>query len=775
MRPSPRSMTRVHRAASLLLAASTLGLATVARAETGAPAGLAIAALHVAPTATSPTPATETVLKRLPAGTAELTLRGENATRSFTLPLGRNEAARIASFQISLLNAVSLLPERSSVMVAINGTVIATLPATAASKAALLTLKIPTGVLVPGPNTVRVSAALSHRVDCSIGATYELWAALDPALTGFLLPRDVAMVGRTLDDLALEPLAEDGTTRIHLRMDDGADAADIARAGRLVAALAHRAGLQRPVVDAGPALGEGAGFDLAVLPGSAGETMVRDLKQVSRSDGLVIGRDAASGRLVVVLTGASGVELDRIAGNLDKGEQTHAAGGAEAGFRKTFADLGLPTENFYGRHYTATLPVDLPPDFLASNDRARLLIDGAHAASLVEGSGIVFRVNGTLVSSMPLAAGRAERFQHAVVELPLRFFHPGHNDLSIEATSSAVYDEDCNSLTMPHEARLTIAGSSEFDFPDFAHLAALPQIPAAMAGNGVSGGSPVNLYLTDADRGSIGAGLTVLANMAATHGSIGAPTVHLGGPSGADTPGIVIAAADQLPEFIAASLRQIVLPVGEGATNVAPGGGMPAASDAAGDPAPSSATMQTPADTVIGGDLDAFGARLSSAAAVTDGLLRSRGFFFPGTGQGELLPATASTMIIAALPSQSYAPLAGGVPLPRLTRDAAQWLVVTAADAPTYEAGLRRLVTSGRWTALGGEAVALDLGDDTLRTRQPRVVSYLVPARFVLSDVRPILGGIMSDNIVLSIAALLVLMSILGLSTHALIRRMGAR
>jgi hypothetical protein len=41
--------------------------------------------------------------------------------------------------------------------------------------------------------------------------------------------------------------------------------------------------------------------------------------------------------------------------------------------------------------------------------------------------------------------------------------------------------------------------------------------------------------------------------------------------------------------------------------------------------------------------------------------------------------------------------------------------------------------------------------------------------------VRPILGGVFSDNIVLSLGVLLLLMSALGLSTHVLIRRMGGR
>jgi hypothetical protein len=51
----------------------------------------------------------------------------------------------------------------------------------------------------------------------------------------------------------------------------------------------------------------------------------------------------------------------------------------------------------------------------------------------------------------------------------------------------------------------------------------------------------------------------------------------------------------------------------------------------------------------------------------------------------------------------------------------------------------------------------------------------VLPDHLVIADVRPILGGLFSDNIALSLVVLMLLMSMLGLSTHALIRRMGAR
>ena len=76
---------------------------------------------------------------------------------------------------------------------------------------------------MPGSNTVEISVALAHRVDCSVNATYELWAMLDPAQTGIVTDRGSPSSARTLDDIAAEPLAEDGTTRIHVRMAEDAE------------------------------------------------------------------------------------------------------------------------------------------------------------------------------------------------------------------------------------------------------------------------------------------------------------------------------------------------------------------------------------------------------------------------------------------------------------------------------------------------------------------------------------------------------------------------
>ena len=207
-----------------------------------------LAATHSAGAATPPSTLFDktvqpSVLKHLPAGHDEMVFRGETAQRSWSVYLGRAEVDHTKAFQLALKNTVLLLPERSFVRLSINNHVLATVPARAPNITSLIPVTIPPGVLVPGFNKVDVSVSMTHRVDCSAGATYELWTALDPAQTGFVVPSLSAGTIRGIDELAGEPLAEDGTTRIYLRTSEADDAAAIGRAGRFFR-RASRAGLR---------------------------------------------------------------------------------------------------------------------------------------------------------------------------------------------------------------------------------------------------------------------------------------------------------------------------------------------------------------------------------------------------------------------------------------------------------------------------------------------------------------------------------------------------
>ena len=448
-------------------------------------------------------PAPATALKHLPAGHDELIFRGESAHRSWSVFVGRGEIEHTKVFQLALKNAVALMPDRSSVKLTINGRLLATVPERSSEGLSVVPVGIPPGLLVPGFNTVDVSVTMAHRVDCSVAATYELWTQLDPAQTGFVFPSSPGAGLRSISDLAGEALAEDGTTRIGLRMADVGDAAAIGRAALFVDALVARAGLVRPIVRAEPGGGHGPGFDVVITTAGTRDDAARTLRILGREDGVTLAKDTVSDRLVLLVSGSDDADLDRqISSFVAKG--SHLSPPAPAGrmivdgeTRRSFASLGLPTESFAGRHYASALDVVLPGDFYPANyDKAQLLIDSSYAASLDPDSDLVFRVNGALVSSLRLGPDRAGVLRHEMVELPLRFFHPGHNEVALEAITATPADRQCDTTAMSNDVRFTLAGSSEIAFPRFAHLGTIPQIPGAMArAQQADGRSSAELYL----------------------------------------------------------------------------------------------------------------------------------------------------------------------------------------------------------------------------------------------------------------------------------------
>ena len=719
------------------------------------------------------------VLKHLPAGHDEMTFRGETTRRSWPIYLARGDIERTRTFQLALKSTVALLPEHSAVKLSINGHLLATVPVRSSEGFAVVPVAIPSGVLVPGFNSVDVSVAMEHRVDCSIAATYELWTLLDPAQTGFVVPAGSTSGLRSIDDIAGEPLAEDGTTRIALRTTDLDNADAIGRAARFIDALVHRADLARPVVQIGSDGGHGPGFDVVITTTGARDDVTRNLRIMGREDDIAFAKDPVTDRLVLILSGVDAADLDRqIAGFAARGTRLSMPSPAgeiiaDGETLRSFADLGLPTESFSGRHYTSSLDVVLPSDFYPANyDKAQLLIDSTYSANIDPNSDLVFRVNGSLVSSLRLGPDRGGVLQHEQVDLPLRFFHPGHNEIALEAVTSTPADRQCDTADRSHDVRFTLSGTSEIAFPRFAHLGTIPQIPGAMASGGPGGGrGRLDVYLPSADPSSIGAGLTVLANMASERRETGVPAIHLGAPKDGDVPGLVVAPYDGLPSALSNPLRAVM---------AVPDKSQPSGATMDDGIKGSFAASDVRRPLALGPDLgsaDRQRMRFDPWRLIADARrsLQNQGFFF-GSEQGDrMVPFTAHSLMVAAVEPGSAQRAVSRVDLPRFTSDKAQWLVVTAADTGVLNDGLLRLISDGQWKALDGQAVSLDAENGHLASIQPSQVAYVAPDQLVLSDVRPILGGIISNHIEISLLALVLLMTILGVSTHSLIRRSGSK
>ena len=728
-------------------------------------------------------------LIRLPATQANLTFRGESAVSAWPIYLDEKQASQITGFQMALLNTVSVLPERSSLRVSINGTDIGEVPAASAQTASIISMPVPKGLLASGFNAVTIRTTLIHRVDCSVMATHELWATLKPAHTGFTLPAPAKASLPSIQDLAGFNLAEDGTAHIHFRSDTGPTTADLDRAGRFIAAIVKRAHLLRPIVDVGPAPGTGPGFD--VIIGRTADLQSAGIKapaELARVDNVAIGREEVKDRVVLTLSAADDAALDSALESFAARSRASEPVGAPAGLRLleqsaglavrggdrlSLTDLGLGDVNAVGRRFVGTLRVSLPEDvYPGSFARAHLYLDGTRAGDLDPAAAMTIRVNGKIASFSNIGAALPETFRRHRIDLPLNVFHPGSNEIEIEAVTPSSVDATCDTMQMRNSIRLSLSGRSVLEFPTFAHLRLTPEL----AGNLNVNHTARNIYLPDTTVLSLASGLTLAANVATLDaglvqrpGEVGNTVAfHLGPPRSTDAPGVVVVTFDRLPAHLAGPLSRIAKttfdqPIEFDDTTMT--------LHSNGD-APSAAAKEQTKPKKI----DRLTAMYDRASGDVGSLLQSLHFYFGGVGHSpDLLPVSSETLIVAAVEPAAAPHVIAGIPFPRISSRPDQWVVLSGGSMTIVHAGIEHLLIDNTLSKLAGQAVSLDLNTNEMQFRDPVDHTYVVSGSVAFSELRPILGGFMSDNIGLSAIALLMLLTILGGSTHLFIRTLGDR
>lgn len=716
----------------------------------------------VTPSPVSEAPAT---LRPLPAGPDDLVLRGEAARRSFSVALSSPEVDAIRQLQIGLSHSVVLLPEASFLKVSINGHPLDAVPLTAGSAAARVSLDVPAGLLRQGANAVDIETTMRHRVDCSIGATYELWTRLDPVRTGFVTTGTARVPVATLADLGQTSLAADGTTRIHLVSASASDAAALDRAAALIDALVIQAHLPRPIVDIGPAAGQDTGFDVILDDGIVEASSIE-----GRDGGLGFVRDAATGRLGVVLMGHD--EAERVAALAEiTGRPVSPAPARnhevtlEGATHLALADLDVRTGDFAGRHGESAFGLTLPADFFPGDyDQARLSLDGRYAAGFDASSALALRVNGSLAATAPLSSPGGGVLRQQALNVPLSFFHPGRNEVVLESTATRPEDRDCGARPNGTEARLDLSPQSALVFPAFARLGTAPQLAAPLASPGAAALPPVPVYLGPEGQETAGAALTVLASKAAAGTPIAHPAIRFAMPTPTDAPGLVVASWTSLPVRLALAVadtmtaRSADWPVPPVPVEVRSGARPRSLADAIHEVGAMPAVAEALQNIrTFGRDIR----RLAPAGAVTRSAAAAR------------LPVSAHTLLFAA--AAADLPHGPASAIPGFSADARQWLLVTAPSAALVESGTARFIAEGRWPTLQGRAVSFDPDSRALASVAADHVTYLLPDHVVLSDLRPVLGGLVSDNIEAAVAVIMLLIAVLGLSTHGLVRRPGAK
>ncbi len=512
-----------------------IALAAFAGALIGAP----VHAQHAPPQAGNETGATvaqaaaspATSLHRLGSDARQLRFEGETSTKVWPVYVTVAQAQTRARVHIAFTNAISVMPEASSLSVSVNDVAVAQASIAAASDPGNVDVELPRGLLEPGYNAVRVSVEQRHRVDCSLEATYELWTQLDPAQSGLTYPGLADQPLTNLDDLASLTPDASGAVPIRAVLQKNADPATIDLTMRAIQSIALRGGYARPVVDVSQEIGDAPG--LSVLVGARGDLRNRGFAQfVSNDATLTFAGAGAPGRSIVVVTGANAADIaatvEQILPPRRADQRAATPAGARAligvgGYRVTgdmrisFHDLGVQTQEFNGRLFRSAFDIVMPPDFYpADYDKLTLMIDAGYSPGLDPRSQILVRVNDREAASLQLRNPNGDLFRARPVTVSLSALRPGFNHVVVEAQVPEAADKACEvHALLDAKKRFVLLDQSELIVPGIARIVRMPNLSVTTAsGFPYTNQDAAHLYLPRPNADTIGAAATFLARAA---------------------------------------------------------------------------------------------------------------------------------------------------------------------------------------------------------------------------------------------------------------------
>jgi len=485
---------------------------------------------------------------------ARVMLTGQVAQREFDLVLPDDLPVKEAVFRLLFQNSIELLPEGSRLTLSINGEEILTTPLTAYAEYQEVRAPVPRTALQAGRNTVRIEVTQRHRVLCSVSSVYELWTRIDGAGSGLELitggPLPAPALAQIDSLLASSVTAPDGLNII--APAGPPDATWVTRASLVAQGYGLRMLAGTPRVGlveqskAAEALKPGSHGGLVAAFGTTDELrgMVPDalLGQI-RGPYVGVGRPGGPDSAALLLfSGRDGGEVSQAvarwalgAPNLPPLPAPQLPAPVVGPTTVTLKEMGLPTSEVWALRQRLALKLRLPDDFFAANDSvARLRLDYAYAPGLRPGSEMTVQVNGVTEALIRFNDVNGAIVNDRRYDLALRNFRPGMNDIVFEVSLPVATIEGgfCppggqNIDTTP---RFTLFGNSSITFPEWARLGSIPHLglfaldayPYLPGQNEAllqqNPEAAVDLYLPARDRATVGAGLTVAANLAASSG-----------------------------------------------------------------------------------------------------------------------------------------------------------------------------------------------------------------------------------------------------------------
>ena len=747
----------------------------------------------------------------LPATGESLRLSGEEDTLQWPVYVTAEQARERLRFRVGYLAAISVVPEASFMTATINDVVLGRTPIKAPGAVKVIEFDIPAGVLKAGYNAVAISTIQRHRVDCSLGATYELWTQLDPSWTGLVMPAGVEAV-RALRDLpAVAPDARGLVTiRVVLRSKPG-----FATFEKIIAAVQRIALAGRYAhvsVEFGAPLQGPAGLNLVI--GSVDDLPGIDPAQAATGQALVFLPANAERAATLIVPGGSAAEIES-AGAVITASAARAPEGSPQGLRLIglarrselnggetvpLSRFGVQNREFSGRLFRTGFDVVLPVDFIpADYGKAVLSLAGGYAAGLETGAQVIVDVNGRNVASDTLPRADGEIFRNAAMPLPLGRWRPGRNRIEITARLPSRADRTCEDGVVESK-RFLFLNDTTLAMPPLARALRLPELAAT-----ASGGLPYlrtarrpRLVVPTPDRESMSAAATIAVRLALAAGQVidfeignenallrRAPTIVVASARALD-PEVLRAVGldpEQIQRIWETRATALTAPGQSNATlglsidrlrnDVPPACALPASASRTALVMP-----RRPRGADADGEVrdlvsswsttlrsrDSVGDRLSQATerlgtAATDGLAAVTGWLTDQVREEPVTVGVGTSLVVGQ-------GITGRDPDSALT-------VFTAPNGATLQAAAICLSAPAVWGHLEGRVATLDANDGTLTTFAARKGQIVETVPRTFENTRLVLAGWFSTNPNTFVLALLAAAILLGLSTQAMLRGVG--
>ncbi|MDR6955901.1 hypothetical protein J2X65_005288 [Ancylobacter sp. 3268] len=727
---------------------------------------------------------------------------GEVASRAFVIYATQEEAARQATFLLSYLNAVVVMPESSRIRVTINGQAVVETPISSSQEPSRIAAPIPRGTLRAGANLIRIEVTQRHRTDCAVTASYELWTEINNEGTGIAYAGGRPTILGGLDDLAAIGFDARGATNIRV-ITPGSVENSSPRVLRAIQGLALRGLFPNPAVTiADGAAGPAPTGTLNVVIGSAAELprlMANPMAEARQRPVANLVEDSRLGTPTLVLSGPTAADVDRAIDRLNDFvlNQTDAIQTATSfapnaplfnGARTVrLAELGVTTQEFSGRRLRVEFQIALPADFFAEfYGNATLLLDVAFTAAVRPGSHVDVYVNQQIASNLPITTRGGGLMQHQPMQIPLRNFRPGINHLWLEVVLDTESDARClPGATLPGDSRFVLFDSTEFAMENFARIGTVPNLAALTADAFPYGlaGPPTAVVLARQNATTLATAATLLARLARAHGRPLPLDVSPAAATLGERNALFIGDIDQIPASV---LDQVGISASTRSNWVV----------SAGDDAAAGTDNADNYDGV----LERFRARQSggtggaaTAAGTADdtntpevyerwrnavqntGALRALADSFEGwlkrtfSISFESLRINQGQRTLYEPPPRTSVLMAQG----NSPNDAAVWTLVTGRTSETLAGGMTQLVSDRTWNRIGGQAVALQSASGEVERREVNSHRFIVTTPLSIANIRMISANWLSTNIVPYALMLMIVSLVLGITTFLMLRRLG--